>query len=383
MPTGTPTNGDTHDTTLCLKDYAAELLLFRLPAYGTPAGGVTPPRQSGARHRFRGGLPGLRRFSLVYVGLATVLLFSVLTPGTFLTAQTWKSIVNEQAITCMVALGLLVPLSAGAFDLSVGWLVGIGGVGVAWLLTHGVATVPAIGITLAGGVLVGVANGALVVGWGIDSFIATLGMGSILSAAIGWISGNQFIVGLPNSFASIALTQVDGFSLPVAYLLVIAFVLWFLLNHTPSGRRIYATGGARDAARLSGVRTSRIVYVSFLVSALLATVAGVVLTASLTSASSSVGPDYLLPAFAAAFLGSTQVIPGRFNVWGTVLAVYVLAIGVKGLQLLGAAFWVPDLFNGVALIAAVGLSIKRPHVPAARIRARLNAKRTERQTRPT
>jgi ribose transport system permease protein len=143
----------------------------------------------------------------------------------------------------------------------------------------------------------------------------------------------------------------------VFYLLGISIVMWFVLNHTPVGRRIYATGGSREAAMLAGVRTERIILGSFLVSGALAALAGILLTASLASASPTLGPNYLLPAFAAVFLGSTQITPGRFNVLGTLLAVYVLAMGVKGLQLLGAPVWTPDLFNGVALLVAVGLSV--------------------------
>lgn len=144
--------------------------------------------------------------------------------------------------------------------------------------------------------------------------------------------------------------------LPVYYLLVLAIVIWFVLEHTPVGRRVYATGGGADAARLAGVRTSRVIFAAFVASAVIASLAGVLQTASIGTGDPNIGPSYLLPAFAAAFLGSTQIKPGRFNVWGTVLAVYVLATGVKGLQLAGAPFWLPDLFNGVALLLAVGLS---------------------------
>jgi ribose transport system permease protein len=299
---------------------------------------------------------GLRRFSLVYVGLAIVALFSILTPDTFLTTQNLQSILSEQAITAIVALGLLVPLSAGAFDISVGYLVGFAGVLVGWLLEHGVPVVPSIALTLLAGVLVGVANSVVVVNWRIDSFIATLATGSILLAGVGWVSGNTLTFGLPQPFVSISLTKLGGVALPFYYMIVLALLLWFVLEQTPTGRKLYATGGSPEAARLAGVRTRRIIFGALMVSATFSAIAGILLSANLAAASPAVGPEYLLPGFAAAFLGSTQITPGRFNVWGTLLAVYVLAIGVKGLYLLGAATWVPSLFNGVALIVAVGLS---------------------------
>jgi ribose transport system permease protein len=315
---------------------------------------------------------GFRRFSLVYVGAAIVLLFGILTPENFLTAQNLQSILSEQAITAIVALGLLVPLSAGAFDISVGYLVGFAGVLVGWFLSNGVPVVPSIGLVLAAGVLVGLVNSVVVVNWRIDSFIATLATGSILLAGVGWVSGNVVVFGLPQPFVDIALTKVGGISLPFFYLLVLAFLLWFVMDQTPVGRRVYATGGSPEAASLAGVRTKRIVFGALLVSAVFSTLAGILLSANLASASPQVGPEYLLPAFAAAFLGSTQITPGRFNVWGTLLAVYVLAIGVKGLYLLGAATWVPSLFNGVALIVAVGLS----NLPAGQFRRWIGRLRT-------
>jgi ribose transport system permease protein len=107
------------------------------------------------------------------------------------------------------------------------------------------------------------------------------------------------------------------------------------------------------------VRTSRIVFGTLVCSALIAGVAGIVVTSRVDTGSPTIGPPYLLPAFAAAFLGSTQVKPGRFNVLGTLIAVYTLGMSVQGLELAGAPLWLPDLFNGVALLVAVGLSVWR------------------------
>jgi ribose transport system permease protein len=135
-------------------------------------------------------------------------------------------------------------------------------------------------------------------------------------------------------------------------------VLWWLTAHTPIGRYLYAIGGNTEAARLSGVRIERYTTFTFLTSAAVAGLAGVMFS-SLNGPSLNFGGTLLLPAFAAAFLGSTQLTPGRFNVWGTLLAIYVLAIGVQGLQLVSGASWLSDMFNGCALIIAVALSIQR------------------------
>src|SRR4029453_14036581 len=144
---------------------------------------------------------------------------------------------------------------------------------------------------------------------------------------------------------------------PVYYLAGVALVLWYLLEHTPTGRYLYATGANVNAARLAGLRVVRLQWGALIIAGTLAAFAGVVLTMQLGASSFGAGGPYLLPAFAAAFLGSTQVRPGRFNVGGTLVALYLMAIGVKGLQLQYPSLpWIKDLFEGVALIIAVALA---------------------------
>lgn len=251
----------------------------------------------------------------------------------------------------------MIPLAAGAFDLAIGAEVGIASIIVAWALsTLGLPIVPAIILALLAGALIGLLSGLLVVKVRIDSFIATLGVSSVLLAGVAWISGGQQIVDLGAGFQEIATTQILGITLPVFVMLAVAAVCWYVLERTPVGRRIYATGGNIDAARLAGVRTSAVILLSLVACGVLAALAGVLVSARISTGDPTVGPSYLLPAFSAAFLGATQFRDGRFNVWGTVLAVYVLAAGIKGLQLAGAPVWIPDLFNGVALLLAVGLA---------------------------
>jgi ribose transport system permease protein len=298
-----------------------------------------------------------RNASALYVFAGMFLLFSLWVPDTFLTTATWRSLLNSQAIIALVAIGLLIPLSAGVFDFAVGAEVGIGAILVAWLLAkQGWAPVPAILVTLAAAVVIGLVSGFLVIKLKIDSFIGTLAVSSILAAMIAWISDSQQILGLSTGFQKLGTGELLGVTYPVWIMLVVGIAVWYVLERTPAGRRIYATGGNPDAARLSGVPTARIIQISFIVSASVAVFAGILLSASLGTGDPTLGSAYLLPAFSAAFLGSTQFRGGRFNVWGTVIAVYVLATGVKGLQLAGAPVWIPDLFNGVALIIAVGLS---------------------------
>jgi ribose transport system permease protein len=284
-------------------------------------------------------------------------LFSAWVPSTFLTTENWRVLLSEQAVSGLVAIGLVVPLAAGMFDLSVGASVGFGAVFVSWLITkQGVAVAPAIAIALLGGAVVGLLNTFLVITARIDSIIATLGVASILAAVTNWISNSAQIVGSSTSFQSIGSTEVLGIVLPVYIMLGVALVTWYFLECTPAGRRVYATGGNAEAAKLSGIRTRRVILISFVSCAVIAAAAGVLQSSELGTGDPTIGPQYLLPAFTAAFLGSTQLKSGRFNVWGTIIAVYVIATGIKGLQLAGAPVWIPELFNGAALLLAVGLA---------------------------
>jgi ribose transport system permease protein len=305
-----------------------------------------------------------RNIGVIYLyGLAWAL-FSLWVPDTWLTWLTHRSVVNQQSILIVVALGLLVPLSAGVFDLSIASTVSTSAVTVSWLLVdHQWSVIPAIAVALGLGLAVGIINATLIVRVKIDSFIATLGMSSVLTAYSVWRSGNRSILGLPDSFLGITDEFLFGITRTVIIALVLAIGLWFMFEHTAVGRYLFATGGGRDAARLAGVHTDRFISGAMITSAIFSSIAGVLLASQFGSVQAQSGAPYLLPSFAAAFLGATQ-FKRRFNVLGTLLAVLVLQSGVKGLQLAGvSAVWVENLFFGCALIISVGLSTfqKRVH----------------------
>jgi ribose transport system ATP-binding protein len=298
-----------------------------------------------------------RQMSAVYLFALMFVVFALWVPSTFLTSGTWRSLVSGQAISCLVALALVPTLAAGVFDLAVGSEVGLGAILVAWLLVDGHCSVAvAIGLTLLAGVAVGFVHWLLIVRGRIPSFIATLGMSSVLLAVIDWVSGSQQILDLPGGFQRIATGQFLGLQAPVYVMLAVALVLWYVLENTSLGRRIYATGANPAAARLAGVHTGLVVLIALVACGVVAGLAGLLETSQIATGDPTVGPGFLLPAIAAAFLGSTQFKNGRMNVWGTVVAAYVIATGVKGLQLAGLPVWIPDLFDGAVLIVAVGLA---------------------------
>lgn len=311
-------------------------------------------RPAGYAHWLR---EGLRRFSGVYVLIALCIAFSIALPGTFATSQNLRTILTSQSVTGLLALGLLLPLAAGAFDLSVAANMGLATVVCISLQSHGVNTVLACLAAVAVACLVGLVNGLLVIRLKVDSFIATLGMSSVLAAlAFKVTNGQQIVNGIPQSFLNVYTSSFLGIPDPVIYLVVAAAIIWFVLEYRPIGRYIYAVGGNRQAARLAGVRVDRIIFGTFIIGGLFAGLAGVLLASELGIGDPNSGPPYLLPVFSAVFLGTTQIRPGRANVVGTLIAIYLLAVGVKGLQLAGSPSYVSDLFNGLALIVAVALA---------------------------
>lgn len=312
---------------------------------------------------------GLDRFSGLYLLVFFIVIFSFWAPATFPTMSTVHLIASTQAVAGLCALALLMPMVTGHFDVSIGFNAGLCGmVSVILQTNHGVAPIPAALGGIAIGTLVGLVNGLTIVFLRINSFVATLAMGSILGAIEVIVTGN--VDPSPPASAlwgNITQTQVFGFQVVVVYVLIVALFLWWVLERTAAGRSMRAIGSNPDAARLSGVHVDRLSVIALISSGAISGLSGV-LFVSFTGPSLTFGDSLLLPAFAAVFLGSTQLIRDRPNVWGTLLAIVVLAVGAQGLQLVTGAQWMPAMFNGVALLAAVGLAASRQR---AALRGRL------------
>lgn len=295
-----------------------------------------------------------RRISAVYVLIGLVVVFGVLAPDRFLASQTALLIINGYAVSGMVAVALVVPLSAGLFDVSVGYVVALSGTTVAWLVSHGTYTpTEATLITLAVSAMAGLVNAAVVVGLRITSLIGTLATGAVFLSATTGISNQQSITDNVDGVTGLFGAQLGNLTMPVFVLVVLTLIVWFLMRFTPVGRYWYATGFDIETARLAGLRVGMLQSGALILSALSAGFAGILLTARIGAGSPTSGPDYLLPAFAAAFVGATQFTPGRFNAIGTLVAVYLLATATVGLNIVGAPIWAPQLLSGIILIAAV------------------------------
>jgi ribose transport system permease protein len=297
-------------------------------------------------------------WGLLVLFVLLVIVFSLLKPDTFLTYFNIRSILANKSVQLLVALSVFIPMVANQFDLSAGFNVGISQVLAIGLQGQGWPWQVAVAAVLLMGATVGLANGLLVTRVRIDSFIATLGTGTILYGLNAWYTGGQQVLAsLPPEFLAIS-GNIWIVPAPAIYALVVSLTLWVVFEYLPLGRYLYVLGASPRAAELNGISAKRYITLAFVVAGTLASFAGVVLQSQLQVGQSSVGQEYLLPAFTAALLGATSVRPGRVNVWGTVLAVAVLAVTVAGLNQLGAPFFVEPLFNGSMLILAVGLAVQ-------------------------
>lgn len=314
------------------------------------------PARGGPARRTAGDW--LARASVPIAWALVVIVFSALRPGTFPTIGTFGAIFGSEAVLVIVTLGLLLPLRAGDYDLSVAGTLTLssmiigrlnGGAGVEIWIT--------VVIALAVGAAVGLLNGFFVRVFGINPFIVTLGMGTLLLGVTLLISNDQTYAGVSQGLDNI--TETDrflGIPLEFYYALGLCVVVWYVFEHTALGRRLLFVGRGREVARLSGIRVERMRIGALVVSGILAAVAGIFFAGTSGAANPTAGASFLLPAFAAAFLGGTTIIPGRFNAWGTIIAAYFLVTGVTGLEILGAQSWVQTVFYGGALILAVAFA---------------------------
>jgi ribose transport system permease protein len=308
-----------------------------------------------------GAQRALRVLPIYGLPILTVLLiafFSVLLPQSFPTAINARSILSDKAIIALLSLAAMIPMIAGRIDLTIGFGIVMWHIlAISLQVMYGLPWPAACLIVMLCGGLAGLMNGMLVEVAQIDSFIATLGTGTILYALALWhTEGRQVIGTLPQGFIDINGISVFGIPIPAIYALLLAAVLWLVTERMPLGRHLYAIGANEKAAALNGIPVRAYVIGVFVASGVVVGFTGCVLASKLQIGQANVGLDYLLPALVGTFLGSTTIRPGRVNVWGTIIGVLILAVGISGIQQLGGAFFVEPLFNGVTLLVSIALA---------------------------
>ena len=320
--------------------------------------GAPQPLPQHARLSAKALVKWAEQFGLIVVWLLLIALFGVLRPETFLTWPNLSTILGSQAVLVVITLGLIIPLTANDFDLSIAFVMTLSSMAVAVLnVNYGIGIGWAILAALAMGVVVGVVNGLLITVFRIHSLIVTLGTGTFIHGFTLWMSDSMTISGIsPSLMNAVIVDRLFGIPLEFYYATGLAVLIWYLLDYTALGRRILFVGRGREVARLSGINTDRIRIACLVVSSLFGALAGVLYAGTQGAADPVSGVSYQLPAFAAAFLGSTSIVPGRFNPWGSTVAVYFLVTGITGLVFMGFSSFIQEMFYGGALVIAVCLS---------------------------
>lgn len=300
----------------------------------------------------------LEAFALVIGTAVLIAIFGYLRPEAFLSWSNISTMLGSQAVLVVLTLALIVPLTAGDFDLSVAANLTLSAMVLAVLNAQmGWPLAIVVPISLAVGVITGCVNAGFILYFRIPSLIVTLGTGTFLSGIVLWISGSMTISGIsPLLIEYVIVNRIFGVPLAFYYALLLCCILWYVFDYTTVGRRILFVGRGREVARLSGIRVDRIRFACLVASGFLSSVAALIYAGTIGAADPLSGGSFLLPAFAAAFLGATSIVPGRFNPWGSLFAVYFLVVGITGLTILGIQTFVQNLFYGGALVIAVSLS---------------------------
>lgn len=296
------------------------------------------------------------RFGVIVVWAVMVGVFSLLRPDSFATWANFQGIFGSQAILLVLTLGLMLTLTAGELDLSITGVMSVSVVLIGYLNGKlGWPILPSLAVGLGSGLVAGAINAFFVVVIGVESIVVTLGMGTLLAGTATAINIETETNISPNLINAVN-TQFLGLPLVFWYAVLLTVVLWYVLTWTPLGRYMHFVRMGPDVARLAGIRVNRIRAGALIATAFIAALAGAAQVGVLSSADPNTSSDYLLPAFSAAFLGSTTITPGRFNAWGTFAAVYFLVTGITGLELLGLSGWIEQVFYGGSLVLAVALA---------------------------
>jgi ribose transport system permease protein len=296
--------------------------------------------------------PQLERWALVG-GLVLLLGVCMTALPQFRTASLLTTMVNAQSLVLLLALTATVVLRTGSFDLSISQNMVASAAVVAQLSLNGVSPAIAVGAGVLLGAVVGFVNAYLVVKVGVDSFVVTLGTYTALAGLSYLITDSRVISNVPDVFVNLFRSNLLGIPLITWYAWLLAVLLWYFYERTPLGRYMVFIGGNENAARLAGIPVAGIRIGTYVASGVLASLVGVAFIGYFGSVDPSVGGQYMLQPFAAAYLGATALTVGRFNAFGTVVGLYLLIVGITALQLLGGQTWVTNVFYGVALIVSV------------------------------
>jgi len=299
----------------------------------------------------------LREYGIIFAFIAVFVTLSLLTPA-FFTTRNMLNVLDQASQVGLVALGATVTIIGGGFDLSGGAIFAAAGATAALIARQGY---PAVG--LAAGVLVGLilgfANGGLISGLRINSFVATLATGLIIRGLAFVVTAGLLIQIKDPGFAFLGRGRFLDAKIPVYFLFGFALLVWFLLSRTTFGRYVYAIGGNEEAARLSGVRTALVRTTTFAISGLSAGLAGVIGASRISTGQANVGVGIELSAIAAVVIGGTSIMGGEGAVWRTLFGVLLLQLISNGLNILNVPPFYQLVVQGSVILFAVALDALR------------------------
>lgn len=286
----------------------------------------------------------------IFIALGVECVILALATDAFFTVDNLTNVLRQNAFPAVIAAGMTFVILTAGIDLSVGSVVGLSGVLCADALVHGWGLWAGAGVGLFVGLLVGTMNGLIVTRIRVPPFVVTLAMMLVVRGAAYKYTNANTISGLPSSFA--LLSQRGSMA---AVMIVVFAIAWVLLMRTPFGRHVYATGGNRDAAWLSGVRVDRVLMAVYVLCGLSAGLAGVLVASRLNAGYPRAGELYELDAVAAVVVGGTSLFGGRGSIWGTLAGAFFIGILNNGLNLYNVSPYDQMIVKGVVLLAAASL----------------------------
>jgi ribose transport system permease protein len=304
--------------------------------------------------------PMLARYGVILAMIATFAAFSATKPDAFFTVITLKAILRDASPLLVLALGATVVLVMNEFDLSIGGLLGLCGTFTVVCVSSahfGLPIAIAVLLGICFGATMGLVNGVLIAYAGASSFIVTIGMATFFNGAdLRILNSRTIFEGIPQGYVNIASGTFLGLANQVFAALVVLVVLWWLLHQSELGRYMYAIGGNKEATRLAGVRVPELLTFGFMISGACAAIAGILISSQASAANPNSGLGLLLPAYAAAFLGSTMWKPGMFTALGTLLGALFLQMIGTGLSLFSLPGSIVLMIQGGILVVAVLVS---------------------------
>jgi ribose transport system permease protein len=288
------------------------------------------------------------------LGLIIISIIVGVTSPSFLTQYNLISVLRQASINGLLAFGLTIVIISGGIDLSVGSTLAVSSMVMALLIKLGLPSELAILAGLSVGAVIGAINGLLISKGKLQPFIATLGTMMVFRGVTLYISD-----GVPASKLGDGLIEwigrgyFLGIPAPVYVLFFVFLIFNYFLKNTTFGKRIYAIGGNAKAARLSGIKVEKNIVYIYMISGILAALAGVILTSRVDSAVPTAGQTYELSAIAAAVIGGVSLVGGKGKATGTIVGVLIIAVIINGLNLLGISAYLQQIITGLVIVLAV------------------------------